>query len=180
LGRIKYILSEFKLWFCNFIIAYIPLHVIRLAYYRYIMGFKIGKGSSILLGCRFNTSGLFIIKENSTINQFCHLDNRGGIEIGNNVSISPKVSLITADHDLNSKGFIGRSAAIIIEDYVFVGYGAIVLKNCHLKIGSVLGAASLLAHSTESYGIYMGVPAKLIKYRMKDFDYTCNYKRLFN
>jgi acetyltransferase-like isoleucine patch superfamily enzyme len=144
------------------------------------MSFKIGKGSSILLGCRFNTSGLFIIKENSTINQFCHLDNRGGIEIGNNVSISPKVSIITADHDLNDTGFIGRTAPVIIDDYVFIGYSAIVLKNCHLKIGSVVGAASLLAHSTESYGIYMGAPAKLIKYRTRDFDYTCSYKRLFN
>src|SRR5215217_2251929 len=126
---LKGFVSEARIWFCNFVIAYIPFHFIRLTYYRRIMKFKIGKGSSINLGCRFNTPGLFELKENSIINQFCHIDNRGGIIIGNNVSISPKVSLVSADHDVNDKDCPGRTGTIILEDYVFVGYSAIILKN---------------------------------------------------
>jgi acetyltransferase-like isoleucine patch superfamily enzyme len=144
------------------------------------MNFKIGKGSSIHLGCHFNTSGLFSMKENSTINQFCHIDNRGGVEIGSNVSLSPKVSLITSDHDINNENAIGRIGKITIEDYVFVGYNALILKDCIMKTGSVLGAMSLLTASTEPYGIYFGVPAKLKKMRNKNLNYAGNYKRLFH
>ncbi|MDR3697544.1 acyltransferase [Mucilaginibacter sp.] len=144
------------------------------------MNFKIGKGSSIHLGCHFNTSGLFSMKENSTINQFCHIDNRGGVEIGSNVSLSPKVSLITADHNLDDENNAGRVGKIVIEDYVFVGYGASVLKGSTLKIGSVLGAMSLMTGSTEAYGIYFGVPATFKKSRNKNLTYKCSYKRLFH
>jgi len=144
------------------------------------MNFKIGKGSSIHLGCHFNSPGLFSIKENSTINQFCHIDNRGGIDVGSNVSISPKVSLITASHDLNDEGARGLTGAIIIEDYVFIGYNALVLKSCTLKTGSVLGAMSLLTSSTEPYGIYFGAPATLKKIRNKNINYSGSYKRLFH
>lgn len=144
------------------------------------MNFNIGKGSSIHLGCRFNSSGLFTMKENSTINQFCHIDNRGGIEIGNNVSISPRVSLITADHDLNDEQCTGRLGLINIEDFVFVGYSAVILKNCTLKHGSVLGAGSLLMQSTEAFGIYFGTPAQFKKTRIRTLHYNGSYKRLFH
>lgn len=176
----KYFFGNLAIWVCNFIIAYIPFHFIRLAYYRYVMGYKIGSKSSIHLGCRFNCIGRFEMKDHSTVNQYCHLDNRGGIVIGNNVSISPGVSLVTADHDINHEQFAGRIAPIYIEDYVFIGYRAVVLKNCTLKEGSSLGAMSLLVKSTELYGIYFGVPATLVKYRNKVLRYRADYKRLFH
>jgi acetyltransferase-like isoleucine patch superfamily enzyme len=179
-SNIKSILLELRIWFCNFIIAYIPFHFIRLGYYKYIMNFEIGKGSSVHLGCHFNTPGLFIMKENSTINQFCHIDNRGGIEIGNNVSISPKVSLITTDHDLNDEKSTARADPIIIEDFVFIGYDALVLRGCTLKFGSVVGAKSLLTSSTAACGIYLGMPAKLKKTRIGNFNYTGSYKRFLH
>lgn len=176
----KRIASEFRIWFCNFIIAYIPFHFIRLAYYRYVMLFKIGKGSSIHLGCRFNSSGYFSMADNSTINQFCHIDNRGGIEIGQNVSISPRVGLITADHDINTEHAEGRTNKIVIGDYVFIGFNAIVLKGCTMHTGSVLGAMSVLTADADAYGIYFGVPAVFKKERNRNLSYEFSYKRLFH
>ena len=145
------------------------------------MNFKIGEDSSIHLGCRFNTSELFIMNSYSTINQFCHIDNRGGVEIGNYVSISPKVSIVTADHDLGDKNLIGRGGPVIIKDDVFIGYSAIILKDCVLEKGSVIGAASLVTKSTEPYGIYFGIPAKFKKERNRNFKHDeDDYKRLFH
>lgn len=144
------------------------------------MHFKIDRGSSIHLGCHFNCSGKFQMGKNSTVNQFCHLDNRGGISIGENVSISPHVSVITADHDINDEFCTGREGAVVIENYVFIGYGAKVFKDCNLAYGSVIGAASLVTKSTEPYGVYYGVPARLASYRNKTFKYSGSYKRLFH
>jgi acetyltransferase-like isoleucine patch superfamily enzyme len=107
------------------------------------MKFKIGKNASIHLGCRFNTSGFFSMGANSTINQYCHMDNRGGIYIGNNVSISAQVSIVTADHDFEDEMCIARKDEVVIEDYVFIGYGAKIFKNVKMHYGSVLGGASL-------------------------------------
>ncbi len=176
----KNVITEFRIWMCNFIIAYIPFHVIRLGYYKHVMNFKIGKGSSIHLGCRFNTPGMFTIKENSTINQFCHIDNRGGVSIGANVSISPKVNFVTADHDIMTADFIGRCAPINIEDYAFIGYGATILPNCIIRTGSVVAATSLVTKSTIPYGVYFGIPAQLKKQRTPNLTYSGKYKRLFH
>lgn len=144
------------------------------------MKFYIGKGSSIHLGCIFNTSKNFRIGINSTINQFCRMDNRGGIEIGDNVSISPYVKLITADHDINHPECIARIRGIIIEDYVFIGSDAMILGGVMVRKGAVLGAKSLLTRSTKPYSIYTGIPAIYKCDRNKELNYSASYIRWFH
>jgi len=144
------------------------------------MGYIIGEGSSIHLGCKFNGSAFLHIGTNSTINQFCRLDNRAPIVIGNNVSISPYVKLLTADHDMNDPQCLGREREIIIEDYVFIGADAMVLGGVRMSKGSVLAAKALLSKSTESFGIYSGLPATRKSQRNQDLDYSASYNRLFN
>jgi len=176
----KSFFSDLKLWICNFIIAYIPSHFIRLTYYKYMMNFQIGDGASIHIGCKFNTPGKFSIGENSTINQHCHMDNRGGIYIGANVSISPYVSIVTADHDLEDEMCAARTGSVKIDDYVFIGYGAKIFKNVAMGYGSVLGGMSLLTKNTEAFGVYFGVPAAFRKERRKDLKHTSKYIRMFH
>lgn len=173
-------LSDFRLWVCNFIIGYIPFHLIRLSYYKYIMGFRIGKGSSIHLGTKFNCSKNLIIGNNCTINQYCRLDNRGGIFIKDNVSISPYVKIITADHDINTKSLDGRNKNVFIEDYSFLGADCLVLGGVNIAKGTVIGARALVIKSTEDFGIYYGVPATIKGKRDRNtIDYNASYKRWF-
>lgn len=138
-----------------------------------------GEGSSIHMGCKFNCRGNMEIGKNSTINQHCHIDNRGGVFIGNNVSISPHVKIITADHDLQDELCAGRTKAIIIDDYCFIGSDAMILQGCHMKIGSVVGAKALLTSDTEENYIYTGIPAKKIKSRNPNYNYSSKYRRWF-
>ena len=96
----------------HFFINYVPNHIlnkvpsysIRNFVYRKIFGIKLGKGSSIHLHTRINRFNIEV-GENSVINRNCYLDGRGGILIGDNVSISPEAHLITASHDFNSNEF---------------------------------------------------------------------------
>ncbi len=132
------------------------------------------------MGCKFNASGSLYIGENSTINQFCRLDNRANIVIGDNVSISPYVKLVTADHDVNHPQCQGRERPIIIDDYVFIGSDAMLLGGVQMKRGSVLAAKSLLTKSTQAFGIYMGMPAIHKSQRNEQVDYVGSYMRLFN
>lgn len=80
---------------------------------------------------RQNCPGHFKPGGHSTINQGCRLDNRGGLEIGSNVSISANVCLLTADLDPQSATFAGRTRPVRIGDCVFVGMRAIILPWGH-------------------------------------------------
>lgn len=57
---------------------------------------------------------------------------------------------------------------IIIEDDVWVGINATIMSGVKLGKGSVIAAGSIVTKSTEPFGIYGGVPAKLIKYRFSE------------
>ncbi|WP_309385077.1 acyltransferase [Cerasicoccus frondis] len=173
-------LSEFRLYLCNFWVNRIPSHTLRNAYYQYVMGFELPAKPSLLMGLRFNAAKGFRIEAGSVVNQFCSLDTRGGITIGASVSISPEVSIITADHDLQDAGFAGRVRGVTIEDYVFVGARATILPGVTLGEGSVVAAGAVVTKSTDPYTIVGGVPARVIGQRSRSLHYQLNYQRLFH
>lgn len=173
-------LSEIRLYLCNHLIANIPSHTIRLSYYRGIMGFNIGKGSSIFMGCKFDCARGLIMGKNSVINANCRIDIRGQIEIGSNVSISEDVILLTADHDLDSVDFKGRNKKIVIDDFVWIGTRSMVLPGVILGKGAVVAAGSVVTKNVASLELVGGVPARFIRERqIEELSYTPNYRRLF-
>lgn len=172
--------GEARIYVCNYLIAYIPSHTIRIWYYRYIMKFTIADGASVLIGCKFSCAKHFKLGKNSTINQNCHLDNRIGLNVKDNVSIAARCAFITADHLIDSPKFEGRERGITIENYVFIGFGAIILGGITLGKGSVVGAGSLVTKDTEDYSVNVGTPSRKIKERNQDLRYTTNYRRLFH
>lgn len=60
------------------------------------------------------------------------------------------------------------SSNIIIEKHAIVGLHSVILPNAYLAEGVALGAMSMLSAKTEPWGIYIGVPCKRIKERLKD------------
>lgn len=172
-------LSEFWLYVCNRWVSCIPSHTFRLWFYRSVMDFTIGSKSTILMDCKFDCKGGFVVGENSVINANCRLDNRGGIVIGNNVSISQEVCLLTADHDLNSPTFEGRTKAIVIEDYVWVGTRAMILPGCVIGKGADAAASTPTTKEILSYTVVAGVPAEIIKSRNTHLVYEGSYRKFF-
>jgi len=168
------------LYFANQIVASIPSHRVRLFMYRNLFGFEIGKQSYIFMGAWFDhQKGGFKMGPNSVINQKCRLDNRGGITIGTNVSISAEVCLLTADHDPASPTNDSRIRPIQIEDYAFIGTRAMVLPGVRIGTGAMVGAGAVVAKDVAPYEVVAGVPARKIGTRTSDLKYTIDYKRLF-
>lgn len=168
------------LYTTNCLVAHIPSHVIRLSFYRYCLDLEIGKNTHIFMGAWFDTKKNFKIGNNSIINQKCRLDNRGGITIGDNVSISAEVCILTADHDLQSCDFAGRTRSVTIEDYVFIGTRAMILPGITLGKGCAVAAGAVVTKSVAPFVIVAGVPAKPIGKRQTDLQYQLNYRRLFH
>jgi len=143
------------------------------------MEFIMGKNSSFLMRCVFDYTKHLSIGENSVINARCRIDNRGGITIGDNVSISSDVTILTADHDMDSPDFAGRIRSVTIEDYAWVGTSAMIMPGVTIGKGAVVAAGSIVTKNVEPYHVVAGIPAKFIKERKRELNYTSSYKRLF-
>ena len=95
----------------------------------------------------------------------------GGIEIGNNVSISHYAKLITGGHDWNSPVFEGVFKPIRIKNYVWIGVGSSILQGVTVEEGCVIATGAVVTKDTIPYGLYVGCPAKRIKDRIRDVIY---------
>ncbi|HYU46029.1 MAG TPA: acyltransferase [Terriglobales bacterium] len=170
------------LFIANRVIARVPSHQVRLFFYRYAMRFSIGRRSFIFMDAWFDTKGKgsFVMGHHSVINQRCRLDNRGGLVIGDNVSISAEVCILTADHDVNSPKFTGRQRKVSIGDYAFIGTRALVLPGVTLGKGAVVAAGSVVTKDVPEYAIVAGSPAKQIGTRSEPFEYDVEYCRMFS
>lgn len=93
----------------------------------------------------------------------------GKISIGNNVMIASNVIMRAADHgvakDKPMRDQVYNSGVICVEDDVWIGANAVILKNVTLGQGCVVGAGSVVTKDVAPYSIVAGNPAKLIKYR---------------
>lgn len=98
------------------------------------------------------------------IQQCCTFFGRGGITIGNDVFIGPKVNLITINHDPHPDN---RSATygcpIVIEDKVWIGINSTVLPGVKIGYGAIVGAGSVVTKDVPAMSIVAGNPARIIK-----------------
>lgn len=176
---LRYVASQTVLYITNHIIAHIPSHGFRRMFYRCIMRFQIGQDSYIFMGAWFDTRSNFVMGDHSVVNQRCRLDNRGGIYIGNNVSISAEVCILTADHDPQNPTFAGRVGRVSIQDYAFIGTRAMILPGVTVGEGAVVAAGAVVTKDVAPYTIVAGVPARKIGERCRSLHYTISYGRLF-
>ena len=56
---------------------------------------------------------------------------------------------------------------IVVKDDVWIGTGATILSGVTIGQGAIVGAGAVVVNDLEPYGIYGGVPAKLIRYRFE-------------
>lgn len=166
--------NALRLYLANHLIAEIPSFRLRHWYYRNILHYKIGRDSSVHMGT-FVTGDHITIGDNVVINRRCYLDGRIGIEIKNNVSISPEVYIVSMEHDPNSPVFATRGEKVVIEDNVWIGTRAIIAPGVIIGEGAVIGAGAVVTKSISPYRIAVGVPAREIKDRSRNIQYRCRY-----
>lgn len=168
-NQVKGFLSGGVYFFCNYLIANIPSWHIRKFFYL-ICGMKVGKHSRIMMKVTVTHPWKIKIGNNTVINEYCYLDGRGGLSIGNNVNVALYSMLITGTHDHGSKDFYYYTEPIKINDDVWLAARSIVLNGCVLNDGSLVSAGAVLLPRTEceSNAMYGGVPAKRIKSRDAD------------
>lgn len=103
------------------------------------------------------------------------------LSIGSYCSIAPNVSfMLSADHITDNISTFpyrvkilgelleGKSKGdIVVNDDVWIGFGATILSNVHIGQGAVVAAGAVVTSDVPPYAIVGGIPAKVIKYRFE-------------
>lgn len=115
--------------------------------------FYIGRDSQIETDCII---GDYVIVGNKVgiVGRYDHHYQQSGIPI--------RMASQIRDASYNWKGL---NELTIIEDDVWIGYGAIIMSGVRIGRGSIIAAGSLVTKDVEPYCIYGGSPAKKLKDR---------------
>jgi acetyltransferase-like isoleucine patch superfamily enzyme len=159
----------------NYIVKSVPSFGLRRWWYSRVLGIEIGRGAGVHLGCYVWFYGPGQIRRDgvrigaySRINRDCCLDVRGSIWIGDNVSISPEVMILTAAHGVDDPEFRVETRRVVIEDHVYVGSRALILPGVTLGRGSVVAAGAVVTRDVPPLAIVAGVPARPVGTRSSE------------
>lgn len=114
--------------------------------------------------------------------------------IGRYVLIANRVALVgRRDHDFRTLGvpvrfghWVGsqrtpsrfRGDAVVIEDDVWIGFGAVVLSGVHVSRGAIVAAGSVVKNDVPAYTIVGGNPAIAIGRRFSSRDEIARHEAL--
>lgn len=132
-----------------------------------ILGYRATSASYIAylkkIGVRVGNDVVLFRPMNTTID----IQNPHLLKIGNHVMITGPVTILTHDYSwsvLKRKygEILGNQQETVLEDNIFVGWGATILAGSHIGANSIIGAGSLVSGNLEGNAVYAGNPAHKI------------------
>ena len=99
---------------------------------------------------------------NVVVHRHVLLDDRGGIEIGNDVSISDYVNVYSHSHDIYDIHQV-HTPQTRIGNGVRITYHATVLAGVQVGDNAMIGTSAVVNRDVEPNHIVVGVPAKTVK-----------------
>jgi acetyltransferase-like isoleucine patch superfamily enzyme len=141
---------------------------------------QIGKRVHVGFGSVLWAPNLLVVGDDVYIGKYCTIECDG--EIGSGVLIANQVGLVGRhDHDWRAMGVpvrrspwignptyagLGSGLRVVIEDDVWVGYGAIVLSGVRVGRGAIVAAGAVVIDDVEEYAIVAGNPARRVSERL--------------
>jgi galactoside O-acetyltransferase len=148
--------------------------IVRYLVYKPLFG-RIKSIPYIFPGVRFVFMQGISLGKGVVVNSNTYIYGKGGVEVGDNVLISPNCSIVAGDHDIKHGIPIieqpSKAEKIIIEKDSWIGANSVVVGGVSIREGSVIGAGAVVTHDTEPYSINVGVPAQKIGERNRTTDF---------
>jgi acetyltransferase-like isoleucine patch superfamily enzyme len=104
---------------------------------------------------------MLVIGAGTIISGECLFESRGGITIGKNVLMGPRVIVLTSNHRVGEQ-CLDESKPVWIGDSVWIGAGTTIVPGVQIGAGAVIGAGSVVSKNVPAGGRVAGVPAKAI------------------
>lgn len=153
---------------------------------------SVGDGLHIGRGCRFWAArGITIgrqcyigkevvIETNASIGDYALIASRvafvgrhdhGTERLGVPIRFGPWVGALDAPDDVKSEG-------VVIEDDVWIGFGAVVLSGVRISRGAIVAAGAVVVRDVEPYAIVAGSPARVVSHRYANLQLRARHERM--
>jgi maltose O-acetyltransferase len=136
---------------------------------------KCGNNINIYRKAKFGLGDGIEIGDNSGIGTNAQISNVAGcgeVILGRDIMMGPDIFILVHSHNhsdvskpMNSQGEITKR--VIINDDVWIGARVIIMPGIIIGKGSIIGAGSVVTKDVLPYSVVGGVPARLIKWRIK-------------
>jgi acetyltransferase-like isoleucine patch superfamily enzyme len=131
-------------------------------------------GASVYVGHGTLLKGYYssrmVIGDGTWIGQLCFFHSAGGITIGANVGIGPRVTILTSTHRLDQldRPILHAELTftpVTIEDDADIGVGAVLMPGVTVGRGAQVAAGAVVVEPVAPYAIVVGVPARVLRSR---------------
>jgi acetyltransferase-like isoleucine patch superfamily enzyme len=102
------------------------------------------------------------VGDDVVVHRYVLLDDRGGITLGNRVSISDYANIYSHTHSIVDQKDV-TNARTVLEDDVRITYHATVLAGVLVARNAMVGAVAVATKDVRSYHVNVGIPAKSIR-----------------
>lgn len=123
---------------------------------------RVGENFKCFQNVEFSFGYSMEVGDNVVVHRHVLLDDRGGIQIGNNVSISDYANIYSHTHSIVEQKDV-TNATTRLDDGVRITYHATVLAGVHVKEQGMVGAMAVATKDVRPYHVYVGIPAKSVR-----------------
>lgn len=102
------------------------------------------------------------VGDDCVVHRHVLLDDRGGIVMGNRVSVSDYANIYSHTHSIVDQKDV-TDAVTRLEDGVRITYHATVLAGVHVGVEAMVGAVAVATKDVRPYHVYVGIPAKSVR-----------------
>lgn len=155
----------------------IPSHRVRKFLLKNIFCMRVDQNAIIYGGFEIRSPWNITIGR-SVIGVGALLDGRKGIVIEDDVCFAQSVSVYTEQHDINDPMFRTnqKGGRVTIKKHAWISSKTTILPRCVVEEGCVIASGATLTKSTVPYGVYVGLPAKMVSHRESPMTYTLGGK----
>jgi acetyltransferase-like isoleucine patch superfamily enzyme len=123
---------------------------------------RVGKNFKCFQYVEFSFGYNLEVGDDAVIHRHVLLDDRGGITLGNRVSISDYANIYSHTHSIVEQKDV-TNARTVLEDDVRITYHATVLAGVRVGRNAMVGASAVATKDVRPYHVNVGIPAKSIR-----------------
>jgi acetyltransferase-like isoleucine patch superfamily enzyme len=123
---------------------------------------RVGKNFKCFQHVEFSFGYQIEAGDDVVVHRHVLLDDRGGITLGNRVSISDYANIYSHTHSIVDQKDV-TTLPTVLEDDVRITYHATVLAGVRVGRNGMVGASALATKDVRPYHVHVGIPAKSIR-----------------
>ena len=123
---------------------------------------RVGRNFKCFHNVEFSFGYNMEVGDDVVVHRHVLLDDRGGITLGDRVSISDYANIYSHTHSIVEQKDVTNARTVLEED-VRITYHATVLAGVRVRRNGMVGAVAVATKDVRPYHVYVGIPAKSVR-----------------